>query len=72
MILGGGREHFLPSNVPDPEYPEQNGTRKDGVNLIQVNTRVQLTPIKTLFSHGGVKIQKMTNFETIGAQLNEL
>ncbi|NXU82037.1 PPBI1 phosphatase, partial [Oreotrochilus melanogaster] len=37
VILGGGRMYMTPRQTPDPEYPEdsaQNGTRKDGLNLI--------------------------------------
>ncbi|KGL91940.1 Intestinal-type alkaline phosphatase, partial [Charadrius vociferus] len=37
VILGGGRIYMTPKRTPDPEYPEdpaQNGTRKDGVDLI--------------------------------------
>ncbi|XP_030911285.1 intestinal-type alkaline phosphatase-like [Geospiza fortis] len=37
VILGGGRMYMTPRQTPDPEYPEdpdQNGTRKDGRNLI--------------------------------------
>jgi alkaline phosphatase len=34
VILGGGRTNFLPAGVADPEYPEVQGRRKDGRNLI--------------------------------------
>uniref|UniRef100_A0A663E210 Alkaline phosphatase n=1 Tax=Aquila chrysaetos chrysaetos TaxID=223781 RepID=A0A663E210_AQUCH len=37
VILGGGRMYMTPKRTPDPEYPEdpaQNGTRKDGLDLI--------------------------------------
>ncbi|NXL66112.1 PPBI1 phosphatase, partial [Chordeiles acutipennis] len=37
VILGGGRMYMTPKQTPDPEYPEdpaQNGTRKDGLDLI--------------------------------------
>ena len=34
VILGGGRQHFLPNDQSDPEYPDKSGTRNDGVNLI--------------------------------------
>ena len=34
VILGGGRAQFLPIDSEDPEYPERNGTRTDGRNLI--------------------------------------
>uniref|UniRef100_A0A8D2PRV6 alkaline phosphatase n=1 Tax=Zosterops lateralis melanops TaxID=1220523 RepID=A0A8D2PRV6_ZOSLA len=37
VILGGGRMYMTPRWTPDPEYPEdadQNGTRKDGRDLI--------------------------------------
>ncbi|XP_042313775.1 intestinal-type alkaline phosphatase-like [Sceloporus undulatus] len=38
VILGGGRMYMTPWQTPDPEYPndpKQNGTRKDGFNLIE-------------------------------------
>ncbi|XP_062987862.1 alkaline phosphatase-like [Elgaria multicarinata webbii] len=38
VILGGGRTYMTPQQTPDPEYPndpKQNGTRKDGLNLIK-------------------------------------
>ncbi|NXC47444.1 PPBI phosphatase, partial [Penelope pileata] len=37
VILGGGRAYMAPRWSPDPEYPEdpaQNGTRRDGRNLV--------------------------------------
>ena len=34
VILGGGRGHFTPDTVTDPEYPDKTGNRDDGVNLI--------------------------------------
>ncbi|NWI44896.1 PPBN protein, partial [Picathartes gymnocephalus] len=37
VILGGRRMYMTPKRTPDPEYPEdpdQNGTRKDGRDLI--------------------------------------
>ncbi|XP_019358595.1 PREDICTED: intestinal-type alkaline phosphatase [Gavialis gangeticus] len=34
VILGGGRTYMFPSNTPDPEYPKENGTRKDGKDLV--------------------------------------
>ncbi|XP_074860720.1 intestinal-type alkaline phosphatase-like [Carettochelys insculpta] len=36
VILGGGRKYMTPQGTPDPEYPLQNGTRKDGKNLINL------------------------------------
>jgi len=33
LVLGGGRQAFLPNSVPDPEYAEQAGHRKDGRDL---------------------------------------
>ncbi|XP_054838945.1 alkaline phosphatase-like [Eublepharis macularius] len=39
VILGGGRRYMTPKWSPDPEYPddpEKNGTRKDGLNLIEM------------------------------------
>lgn len=35
VILGGGRREFLPKETPDPEYPDQQGRRDDGRNLIE-------------------------------------
>lgn len=34
VVLGGGRAKFLPSDMPDPEYPDLKGERSDGRNLI--------------------------------------
>ncbi|KAI6063048.1 Intestinal-type alkaline phosphatase-like protein [Aix galericulata] len=37
VILGGGRVYMRPRGTPDPEYPEdpaQNGTRRDGRDLV--------------------------------------
>uniref|UniRef100_A0A493TAF8 Alkaline phosphatase n=1 Tax=Anas platyrhynchos platyrhynchos TaxID=8840 RepID=A0A493TAF8_ANAPP len=37
VILGGGRVYMAPRGTPDPEYPEdpaQNGTRRDGRDLV--------------------------------------
>lgn len=37
VIMGGGRRSMYPKNTPDVEYPgdkKQNGTRKDGRNLV--------------------------------------
>lgn len=36
VILGGGRQHFLPKEQSDPEYPGKSGIRGDGANLIDV------------------------------------
>lgn len=33
VMLGGGRQHFLPSTVTDPEYPNAKGKRTDGKDL---------------------------------------
>ena len=35
IALGGGRAHFLPAAVSDPEYPERTGRRDDGRNLAE-------------------------------------
>ena len=35
--MGGGRQYFYGSDEADPEYPDKNGTRQDGHNLVQVN-----------------------------------
>ncbi len=34
VLLGGGRTNFLPAGMPDPEYPDRSGRRKDGRNLV--------------------------------------
>ena len=34
VVFGGGRESMLPSTTADPEYPQFNGRRHDGRNLI--------------------------------------
>ncbi|XP_019388076.1 PREDICTED: intestinal-type alkaline phosphatase-like [Crocodylus porosus] len=34
VILGGGRTYMFPSGTPDPEYPKENGTRRDGRDLV--------------------------------------
>ncbi len=33
VILGGGRAHFFPDSVPDSEYPDKTGKRRDGRDL---------------------------------------
>lgn len=33
VALGGGRQKFVPASQPDPEYPNQIGSRTDGRNL---------------------------------------
>lgn len=35
IILGGGRRHFLPTDISDPEEPARGGRRTDGRNLIK-------------------------------------
>ncbi len=35
VILGGGRDRFLPTTADDPEDKDRKGSRKDGRNLIQ-------------------------------------
>lgn len=35
LILGGGRENFLPKELFDEEYPEETGKREGAENLIQ-------------------------------------
>jgi alkaline phosphatase len=34
VVLGGGRRQFKPEDMEDPEYPEVQGFRKDGRDLI--------------------------------------
>jgi alkaline phosphatase len=36
VMLGGGRQHFLPTTVADPEYPNAKGKRADGKDLAAV------------------------------------
>lgn len=33
VIMGGGRRHFMPTEMPDPEWPERMGLRRDGQDL---------------------------------------
>ncbi len=33
VMLGGGRQHFIPATVTDPEYPNAKGKRADGKDL---------------------------------------
>ena len=33
VAMGGGRRNFLPQSADDPEFPERQGTRKDGRDL---------------------------------------
>lgn len=35
VAFGGGRRHFLPKTMSDPEYADQTGRRLDGRNLVQ-------------------------------------
>ena len=35
LVLGGGRENFLPAELSDEEYPELNGKRQGADNLVQ-------------------------------------
>lgn len=35
VAMGGGRRHFLPNTIADPEYGLKMGQRQDGRNLIQ-------------------------------------
>jgi alkaline phosphatase len=34
VLLGGGRSNFIPAGTPDPEYPDRQGRRQDGRNLV--------------------------------------
>ncbi|MGQ0620277.1 MAG: alkaline phosphatase [Panacagrimonas sp.] len=34
VLLGGGRQNFLPRTLQDPEYPNGNGRRADGRSLV--------------------------------------
>jgi alkaline phosphatase len=34
VMLGGGRQHFMPSTAADPEYADKKGKRADGKDLI--------------------------------------
>jgi len=35
VVLGGGRAAFMTNMTADPEYPSRNGSRQDGLDLIQ-------------------------------------
>lgn len=41
VVMGGGRAYLTPTTVPDPEYPQLKGLRRDGRNLIQEWTAAQ-------------------------------
>ncbi len=34
VVLGGGRQQFMPSQIADPEYPDARGARGDGRDLL--------------------------------------
>ena len=34
LVLGGGRQNFLPTGTADPEYPDRTGKRSDGRDLV--------------------------------------
>lgn len=53
MILGGGRKYMFPSDTPDPEYPKENGTRKDGRNLVNEWLAPRLVGARLGWGHGG-------------------
>ena len=36
VMMGGGRRHFLPQTMNDPEYTDQTGKRTDGRDLTKV------------------------------------
>jgi alkaline phosphatase len=36
VMLGGGRQHFMPTTAADPEYTDKKGKRADGKDLIAV------------------------------------
>ena len=36
VMLGGGRQHFIPATMTDPEYPNAKGKRADGKDLSAV------------------------------------
>ncbi|XP_067949435.1 uncharacterized protein [Watersipora subatra] len=36
VLLGGGRKYFIPNNQSDPEYPDKNGSRTDGMDLTKI------------------------------------
>ncbi|KOC64154.1 Alkaline phosphatase, tissue-nonspecific isozyme [Habropoda laboriosa] len=49
VILGGGRRHFVPKVIQDPEEPDKEGRRLDGRNLIEEwsrNHRLRNVPAK--------------------------
>lgn len=35
IVLGGGRRHFLPTDISDPEQPQRGGRRTDGRHLVR-------------------------------------
>ena len=36
VVMGGGRQHFLPATVEDPEKAGKTGNRQDGANLVEL------------------------------------
>lgn len=56
VVLGGGREHFLPSHVADPEHPQLRGARGDGRDLS--------TEWRSRFAHG-VYVWNRAQFEAV-------
>lgn len=62
VAFGGGRANFLPSEVTDPEYPNQKGARADHLDLTQ----------KWLAgNHQRVYVWNQAQFDSIDPKLNQ-
>lgn len=62
VAFGGGRSEFLPNTLPDSEYPEENGRRTDGRNLVQEWQKRYPTGqyVEDLNGFNGIKVNAKT------------
>jgi alkaline phosphatase len=59
VIMGGGRDRFLPATADDPEDKDRKGSRKDGRDLIQ--------EWQTRYSNSGTFIWNEEQFDKVDA-----
>lgn len=59
VIMGGGRDRFLPTTADDPEDRDRKGSRKDGRNLIQ--------DWSARYGNSGTFVWDQAGFDRIGA-----
>ncbi len=52
VILGGGRQNFIPTTEKDPEYYNSPGHRTDGRNLIKVSHEWHKVNLMKVRGHG--------------------